>query len=226
MAKRWHHLRHSRDQRAEGRVCLELRAGHPQKLFAYRVQTQAQIDRRGRSLIREVVAEDRRTLLKVLTGVVGGGTAAVVGGPALTALLSPWGKKTVSGVGEFVPVARAEAVPEDGTPLNVPVVIQAPKDAWTALPPTTVGAVYLCKRGGKLRAYSTICPHLGCGIDYVSDSKRFSCPCHESFFGLDGQVASGPSPRGMDELELREVEGRVEVRFLKFKIGQKEKVPT
>lgn len=172
------------------------------------------------------MANDRRALLRILTGVVGGGTAAAVGGPALSALLAPLGKKTVVGLGDFVSVANADTVPEDGTPLNVPVVIQAPKDAWTALPPTTVGAIYIRRVQGKLKAYSTICPHLGCGIDYVSDKKKFSCPCHESFFELDGKVASGPSPRGMDELELREVEGRIEVRFLKYKIGQKDKVAT
>ena len=171
------------------------------------------------------MAEDRRTILKVLTGVIGTGAAAAVAAPAVRMLIDPMDRTTVSGAGTFVAVASAEAVPEDGTPLNVPVVIEAPRDAWTELPPTKVGAVFLRRQNDRIVAYSTICPHLGCGIDYAESSKKFACPCHESFFDLEGRVTSGPSPRAMDELETRIVEGRVEVKFEKFKIGTSEKAP-
>ena len=169
--------------------------------------------------------ENRRTLLKVLTGVLGGGAAAAVGIPALRAVVSPLGKITVSGTGQFVAVAPEQAVPEDGTPINVPVVIEEPRDAWTKMPPTTVGAVFLRREGDKVVAYSTVCPHLGCGIDYADDKKAFACPCHESSFDLDGQVAAGPSPRAMDSLETRIRGGKVEVKFEKFKLGTADKVP-
>ena len=168
--------------------------------------------------------EDRRTLLKVLTGVLGGGAAAAVGLPALRAVVSPLGTVTVTGTGEFVPVAPADAVPADGTPINVPVIVEAPRDAWTRMPPTTVGAVFLRRAAGAVQAFSTVCPHLGCGIDFVADNGTFACPCHESSFGLDGQVAAGPSPRGMDTLETRIRDGQVEVKFEKFKLGTSSKV--
>lgn len=171
------------------------------------------------------MGEDRRTLLKVLSGVLGTGAAGAVAGPVLRMLVDPVDKRTVSGAGEFVPVTELSSVPEDGTPMNVPVVIESPKDAWTALPPTKVGAIFLVRSGEGIRALSTICPHLGCGIDYKASEQRFACPCHESFFGLDGHVTSGPSPRGMDELQTRVKDGRVEVKFMKFEIGKAEKVP-
>ncbi len=171
------------------------------------------------------MAEDRRTILKVLTGVIGTGAAAAVAAPAIRVLIAPVNRTTVSGAGQFVPVAPLEAVPKDGTPLNVPVVIDAPRDAWTELPPTKVGTVFLRFDGDRLRALSSICPHLGCGIDFAQGINRFACPCHESFFETDGNVASGPAPRAMDELETRVVDGRIEVKFVKFKIGTSEKVP-
>ncbi|MEL7368041.1 MAG: Rieske (2Fe-2S) protein [Myxococcota bacterium] len=168
--------------------------------------------------------EDRRTILKVLSGVLGGGAAAAVGIPAVRAVVSPLGKVTVSGTGQFVSVAKLDSVPDDGTPINVPVVIDAPMDAWNRMPPTTVGAVFLRKLGGEVQALSTVCPHLGCGIDYAGDEKKFACPCHESSFDLDGQVAAGPSPRRMDALETRIRDGQIEVKFEKFKLGTGEKV--
>lgn len=172
------------------------------------------------------MAEDRRTLLKVLSTVLGGGAAAAVGLPALRALVDPVERTTVTGAGEFVAVASVGAVPKDGTPLKVPVVIERPRDAWTALPPTQMGAVYLRNSAGNVVAYSTVCPHLGCGVDYVAEKNNFACPCHESAFAIDGSVASGPSPRALDQLEVRIAGEQIEVRFQQFKQGTKEKIAT
>lgn len=168
---------------------------------------------------------DRRSVLKVVSTVLGGGAALAVGVPAVRAVLAPAGTRTVTGVGEFVSVAAYDALPADGSPLAVPVVVDAPRDGWTVLPPTTVGAVFVRRDGSRVRALSTVCPHLGCGIDYDTETRRFVCPCHESSFSLDGRVSSGPSPRSMDELETRVSSGRVEVRFEKLKVGIPEREP-
>ena len=172
------------------------------------------------------MARDRRSVLKVVSTVLGGGAALAVGVPAVRVVLAPATKRTVTGVGGFVPVAAYDALPADGTPLAVPVVVDAPRDGWNVLPPTTVGSVFLRRDGAQVRALSTVCPHLGCGIDYDAAQRRFACPCHESSFALDGRVSAGPSPRAMDELETRVSAGRVEVRFEKFKVGISEREPT
>ena len=172
------------------------------------------------------VSEDRRTLLKIITGIFGGGTAAAVMLPALRAIIAPMTLRTVRGVGEFVSIAPVEAVPSDGTPLKVPVVVSEPRDAWARLPPTQVGAVYLIRSEKDLIAYSTVCPHLGCGVDYATEKRAFGCPCHESAFSLDGSVSGGPSPRALDRLEVRVKDGKVEVLYQQFRQGTKDKVPT
>ena len=172
------------------------------------------------------MSDDRRTVLKVIGSVVGAGAAALVGVPAIGVLVHPISSDTVRGATGFVPVADAGAIPEDGTPRKVAVVVQEPRDAWNKLPPTEVGAIYLRKQGGAVVAYSTVCPHLGCGIDLSADKSTFTCPCHESAFGLDGSVSGGPSPRPLDTLETRLRDGRVEVRYTTFKSGTPEKVAT
>lgn len=166
----------------------------------------------------------RRQALKVLSGAVGGGAALAVGGPLLRACLDPLGKTTVSGTGRFVAVATLDALPE-GTPVSFPVVAEAPGDGWNRMPPSQIGSVWLERRGDEVVAFSTICPHLGCGIDYEGARGRYVCPCHDSYFGPDGEVLTGPSPRGMDALEARVVAGRVEVRFETFVLGTREKKP-
>lgn len=172
------------------------------------------------------MVEDRRTLLKLLTGTFGGLAAGIVGIPSVRAVLAPFRKKTVVGADGFVPVAKLDVIPADGTPVKLPVVVEAPTDAWVKLPPTEVGAVFLKREGEGVVAHSTICPHLGCGVDYSAEKRAFACPCHESFFDLKGEVASGPSPRGLDLLEARVEGGVVQVKYARFKQGTKDKLPT
>jgi menaquinol-cytochrome c reductase iron-sulfur subunit len=56
-------------------------------------------------------------------------------------------------------------------------------------------------------AYSPWCTHLGCAYHWEERQKQFVCPCHNSSFGLDGKVLTGPAPRPLDRLAVR-IEGR------------------
>lgn len=58
----------------------------------------------------------------------------------------------------------------------------------------------LVPSGKSLRAYSLICPHLGCIVDLQKD--HFACPCHGSKFNLDGSVQKGPADLPLRPLNL------------------------
>ncbi len=163
-------------------------------------------------------------MLKVLSLTLGAGAAGSVGGPLIGALVGPARIRTVFGADGFVRVGPLESLPEDGVAVALEVVVEHPKDAWSALPSTVVGAVYVAKRGDGVAAYSTVCPHLGCRVEVGDGGSAFVCPCHDSAFGPDGAVLSGPSPRGLDPLEARVVDGFVEVRFVRFKSGTPDRV--
>lgn len=171
------------------------------------------------------MAEDRRTALKVISGVFGCTAASAVGVPALRAVLSPVFTDTMSSPEGFVPIAALARVPDRGPPVRVTVVLAGVRDAWNVLPPSEVGAVWIQRRGESLTVHSTVCPHLGCGIDYDSAADAFVCPCHTSKFGRDGSVSGGPSPRPLDRLEARVAQGRIEIRYQRFKPGTPEQVP-
>lgn len=159
-----------------------------------------------------------------MLGVTGGGLAlGAAAGPALVAVAESIQRRSVTGTGTFVAVADLDALPDDGTPVSLPVVIEAPIDGWNRLPPTEVGQVWLVRNGSDVRAWSNVCPHLGCGIDWVPDREQFLCPCHDSWFSPDGEVLSGPSPRAMDTFEVRVVGEKVEVEFQKFVLGTADK---
>jgi nitrite reductase/ring-hydroxylating ferredoxin subunit len=49
-------------------------------------------------------------------------------------------------------------------------------------------------------ARSTLCPHLGCTVEPLS--QGFQCPCHGSRFGPQGQLVNGPAPKALRAVQL------------------------
>ncbi len=99
------------------------------------------------------------------------------------------------------------------------------EDAWSVTPDRRVGAVWLLRDGeapATLRAFSAVCPHLGCLIEHSGGS--FLCPCHTTRFDTNGQKTHGVAQRGMDPIEVRVVEGQVAVRYARFRPGTADRV--
>ena len=106
-------------------------------------------------------------------------------------------------------VATKDAIPADGTPVQVPVIADL-SDAWNLEPMQPIGAVYLRNHDGKVECLSAICPHAGCFVAFSTARKCFQCPCHTSSFELDGQrIMPSPSPRNMDQLKVDEAKSRL-----------------
>lgn len=55
-------------------------------------------------------------------------------------------------------------------------------------------------------AFSRVCTHLGCLVDYNRNKQVFLCPCHAGVFDLEGNVVSGPPPKMLHIIPLR-IEG-------------------
>jgi Rieske Fe-S protein len=51
---------------------------------------------------------------------------------------------------------------------------------------------------GELRAFSAVCTHLNCTVQYRSDLNHVWCACHNGHFDLNGQNIAGPPPRPLD----------------------------
>jgi Rieske Fe-S protein len=167
----------------------------------------------------------RRGFLKFLTGAIGAIIGAVAVIPGLRFLATPLTKEMVTGGEEPLRVASLDQV-EPEIPLRVNVVGQR-NDGWLRQDSVKLGACWLTRSAtGQVRAFSTVCPHLGCGIDYNDKNQKFECPCHGSFFdSKDGRCVEGPSPRGMDELDVVTSGKDIKVRYRRFRIAIGKKVP-
>ncbi len=53
------------------------------------------------------------------------------------------------------------------------------------------------------RAFSAICSHLNCTVQYHDKRRQIWCACHNGFYDLNGNVVSGPPPKGLEEYLVR-----------------------
>ncbi len=53
------------------------------------------------------------------------------------------------------------------------------------------------------RAYTGICTHLNCTVQFQAASQQIWCACHNGFYDLNGKVVSGPPPRPLEEFAVR-----------------------
>ena len=52
------------------------------------------------------------------------------------------------------------------------------------------------------RAYSAICTHLNCTVQFQDSTRQIWCACHNGFYDLNGKVVSGPPPRPLEEYSV------------------------
>src|SRR5438132_481561 len=174
---------------------------------------------------------ERRVFLKWATHGLGALFGAVLGIPAIAYLIDA--RNRPAPPGDFRTVGKLSDL-QIGVPKQV-VIHNVRQDAWTLHPNDVIGRVWLIRRDDKkVDAFTTICPHLGCSVNYLGN-EQFMCPCHNGTFRLSGDRVpeselgrSNPAPRGMDRLEIRtdpENPELLQVKYQNFIQGKEERVP-
>lgn len=49
------------------------------------------------------------------------------------------------------------------------------------------------------KAFSAVCTHLHCTVQYRASTDQIWCPCHNGTYNLNGAVVSGPPPKPLEE---------------------------
>jgi quinol---cytochrome c reductase iron-sulfur subunit, bacillus type len=168
---------------------------------------------------------ERRSFLKWSIHGLGLLFAAILGVPAVAYLIDA--RNRPARPGQFKTVAHLSELTE-GVPHQA-VIQEARFDAWTLHPNDVVGRVWLIRRDKEtVDAYTTICPHLGCSVNFEERNRLFICPCHGGTFDIHCQRVerpgfTNPAPRGMDRLECRRDPADpdlIQVRFENFRQGE------
>ena len=97
-----------------------------------------------------------------------------------------------------IAAARLDAIPDGGG-----TVVHRPS-----------GHVALERVGGEVRAFSAVCTHLGCIIQWQPTTHHvWYCACHKGKYDRHGQVVGGPPPRPLPPIPVALRDGQVFVRL-------------
>lgn len=70
--------------------------------------------------------------------------------------------------------------------------------------PKQQSAYLVIHQGPTLAEYAirSVCPHLGCAVNWSLETKQFVCPCHGSQFDNQGRVKKGPAKKSLSLLTV------------------------
>ncbi len=163
------------------------------------------------------MAESRRTVLGMILGAASAGLALVYAMPAALYLRGRRdGNELEADLGALT------SLPER-RPVRLPVVAER-SDAWERTRATS-GAVFAIRDGDEVRLLDSACPHTGCAVDWSEAEGMFRCPCHRSTFALDGTRTAGPAQRGLDPQQVTVRNGRILLRYRRYRSGRADREP-
>lgn len=156
---------------------------------------------------------ERRSFLGLLLTSIGGAIGVALAIPLVRFATFPL--RTSAGKVSWSDVGKIEEFQSLNAPVAHTVDIQT-LEGWRSS--VVQNNVYVVPNGsGSLKVLSSVCPHLGCAVRWVAKQDRFICPCHGGTFTRSGERVSGPPLRAMDELESKEENGMLKVRFQYFR---------
>jgi cytochrome b6-f complex iron-sulfur subunit len=95
-----------------------------------------------------------------------------------------------------------------GARVLIATLADIPPGQGKVLPLGNQPIVVVHTQDGKVRAYSAICTHLGCVVQWDEERQLILCPCHDGRFNaLNGGVISGPVPSPLPAVAIT-IEGQ------------------
>jgi menaquinol-cytochrome c reductase iron-sulfur subunit len=161
----------------------------------------------------------RRAFFASLLGAGTAMMATVIGLPLMKFVLSPL--QGASRKDEWSELGEASEFDHLSAPVLRTITISQ-LDGWRET--VTEQPVYISRTGaGELQVLSPVCPHLGCSVAWHDAQNKFVCPCHGGQFDARGKHIAGPPPRGLDRLDTRIANGKLQVQFDWFRSNVPEK---
>lgn len=104
------------------------------------------------------------------------------------------------------PVGRFLVPPATGEPATESVVA----GRASALRPNSAAifkfgskpGIVVRTQDGEIRAFTAVCTHLDCTVQFKADTTQLWCACHNGTYDLGGNVVSGPPPRNLEQFTV------------------------
>jgi cytochrome b6-f complex iron-sulfur subunit len=101
------------------------------------------------------------------------------------------------------PAAPPPPLSDDGFVNAGPVAELQTKGSFQLKTSQDVIVIQDPKNPGGVLAFTAICNHKDCLVQWKPGDSQFVCPCHDSRFGTDGTLVKGPATEGLKTVEVK-----------------------
>lgn len=126
----------------------------------------------------------RRTFLNWLLGLWATGVGASILYPILRYLVPP-----------DIPEAATQSVNAGKASTLLP-------NSGRVVPFGSAPAIVIRTPANEYLAFSAVCTHLSCTVQYRADLQHIWCACHNGHYDLYGRNIAGPPPRPLDSYDV------------------------
>ena len=126
----------------------------------------------------------RRDVLSMLLGTWAAGVVGAIVYPVLRFLVPP-----------DIPEATALTV-------NAGKASDLAANSGRVVPFGSQPAIVLRTPSGELRAFTAVCTHLSCTVQYRPDLQEIWCACHNGHYDLTGKNVAGPPPKPLRAFDV------------------------
>lgn len=88
------------------------------------------------------------------------------------------------------------------TSIRVGKLADIAKDSGTIVRFGNKPVILIRTPNGQLQAFSAVCTHLDCTVQYKKDLGVIWCACHNGKYDLTGRNIAGPPPRPLQEYKV------------------------
>jgi Rieske Fe-S protein len=133
----------------------------------------------------------RRTFLNWLLALWGTGVAASILYPVLRYLVPP-----------DIPEAATHSVSAGTASTLLP-------NSGRVVPFGAAPAIVIRTPANEYRAFSAVCTHMTCTVQYRADLQHIWCACHNGHYDLQGRNIAGPPPRPLEAYDVNLRDGEL-----------------
>jgi cytochrome b6-f complex iron-sulfur subunit len=95
----------------------------------------------------------------------------------------------------------SESSVQEAAPVEIPLS-ELPVGGYKEIVHGGIPTIVL-RTAESVKAFSLICTHLGCIIEWQQNQLEFYCPCHDGRFDQFGEVLAGPPPVPLEQFSTR-----------------------
>ena len=133
----------------------------------------------------------RRTFLNWLLGLWAAGVAASILYPILQYLVPP-----------DIPEAATQSADAGKASTLAP-------NSGRVIAFGSAPAIVIRTAASEYRAFSAVCTHLSCTVQYRPDLQHIWCACHNGHYDLNGRNIAGPPPRPLEQYDVNLRDGEI-----------------